>query len=164
MGFFRRKSPTDQPRPDVYEGLRKQVLNLTPDQLGDAFAGAPILAMLMETGYPQAVATLIAVADGTTSLYFSTGGGIIGAGTHAAVADANARWLEAGVAVLLQLPIVTDPPLPAEGMTQFVAVTRTGLRGAVAPEDELGEGRHGLSPFFLVAQDVITQIRRTQGG
>ena len=118
----------------------------------------------METGYPQAVATLVGVADGTTSLYFSNGGGIIGAGNHAAVADANARWLEAGVAVLQQLSTVTDPPLPAEGMTQFVAVTRTGLRGDGAPEDELGEGQHWLSPLFFAAQDVITQIRLAEGG
>jgi hypothetical protein len=46
---------------------------------------APILALLMETGYPEAVATLVAVADGTSSLYFSNGGGFIGVGTPAGV-------------------------------------------------------------------------------
>jgi hypothetical protein len=38
------------------------------------------------------------------------------------------------------------------------------LRGAIAPEDDLGNRRHELSPFFFAAQDVITQIRLTQGG
>jgi hypothetical protein len=118
----------------------------------------------METGYPEAVATLVAVVDGTSSLYFSNGGGLIGAGTHAPVAEANRRWLEKGREFLPQLSAITDPPLPAEGLTQFVAVTPEGLRGAVAPEEELGQGRHGLSPLFYGGQDVITQIRLTEGG
>jgi hypothetical protein len=164
MRFFGRRRGSGPPQEDVYRGLRQQVLGLTPDQLGDAFAAAPILALLMETGYPEAVATLVGVADGTSSLYFSNGGGFIGAGTHAAVAEANRRWLETGHTFLPKLSTVTDPPLPDEGTTQFVAVTPEGLRGAVAAEDDLGEGRHALSAFFSAGQDVITQIRLTQGG
>jgi hypothetical protein len=49
-------------------------------------------------------------------------------------------------------------------MTHFVAVLPEGLRGARARENELGDGRHRLSPFFYAAHDVITQIRLTQGG
>jgi hypothetical protein len=162
MGLFRRKRESE-PVAEVYAGLRQQVLSLTPDQLGEELADEPILALLMETGYPEAVATLVGVADGTTSLYFSNGGGFIGAGTHANVAEANRRWHELGRSVLPQLGVIADPPLPAEDMTQFVAVTAEGLRGAVAPQEELGEGRHELSPFFYAGQDVITQIRLSQG-
>jgi hypothetical protein len=164
--FFGRKRDTgQQPSAEVYVGLRQQLLNLTPDQLGDgAFAEAPIIALLMETGYRQAVATLVAVVDGTSSLYFSSGGGFIGAGTHAAVAEASRRWLETGRNFLPELPVITDPLLPTEGVTQFVAVTREGLRGTVEAEEELGGRRHRLSPLFYAGQDVITQIRLTQGG
>ena len=162
--FGRKRGREQQPPAEVYQGLRQQALRLTPDQLGGAFGDAPILALLMDTGYPEAVATLVGVVDGTASLYFSNGGGFIGAGTHANVAEANRRWLEAGIASLPELSVVTDPPLPAEGMTQFVAVTPDGLRGSVAPEAELGEGRHRLSPFFHAGHDVITQIRLAQGG
>jgi hypothetical protein len=162
VGLFRRKRERE-PVADVYAGLRQQVLNLTPDQLAEELADEPILALVMETGYPEAVATLVGVADGTTSLYFSNGGGFIGAGTHASVAEANRRWHELGRAVLPQLALIADPPLPGDGMTQFVAVTPEGLRGTVAREEELGEGRHELSPFFYTAQDVITKIRLSQG-
>ena len=159
-----RKRRDGQPPADVYTGLRKQIFALTPKQLGDASAGAPILALVMETGYDEAVATLVGVVDGTTSLYFSNGGGIIGAGAHAAVAEATRRWLEAGRTFLPALAEVADAPLPGRGMTQFVAVTPQGLRGAIATEDDLGNNRHALSPFFYAAQDVITQIRLTQAG
>ena len=150
---------------DVYVRLRQQLLQLTPDQLGDGtFADAPILALLMETGYPEAVATLVAVVDGSSSLYFSNGGGFIGAGSHPAVAEASRRWLETGEEFLSELSVIADPPLPAQGMTQFVAVTPRGLCGAIGVEEELGEDGHTLSPLFYAGQDVITQIRLTQGG
>jgi hypothetical protein len=147
---------------EVYTDLRRQVLEVTPEQIG--IGGAPIVALLMETGYPEAVATLVAVADGTTSLYFSNGGGIIGAGAHETVAAANHRWLETAAEFLPQLAAVVEPPPPAEGMTQFVAVTRGGLRGETAPETQLGEGAHPLAPLFHAGQDVITQIRLVEGG
>jgi hypothetical protein len=165
MPLFGRKRDSEQPPPaEVYMGLRQQVLGLTPDQLGDEFAEAPILALLMETGYPEAVATLVAVVDGTSSLYFSNGGGLIGAGEHEAVAEANRRWLETAREFLPQLPAIMDTPLPADGRTQLVAVTPDGLRGVVAPEEELGEGEHGLSPLFYGGRDLITQIRLVESG
>ncbi len=121
---------------------------------------APLLALLMETGYPEGVATLVGVVDGSASLYFSNGGGVIGAGHHAEVARATRRWLESATDILERLAAWDDDPrLPGEGLTQFVAVTPDGLRGAVAPEEELGEERHELSPLFHAGHDVITQIR-----
>src|SRR5256714_12731142 len=148
MGLFGRKRGGDQPQPEVYEGLRKQVLHLTAAQLGEKFAEAPILALLMETGYPQAVATLVGVVDGTSSLYFSNGGGIIGAGTHKTVADANARWLESGVAVLPRLSVVTDTPLPDVGLEQFVPGTPQGLLGSSAAGKLIGLGPVDLLTVF----------------
>ena len=164
MPLFGRKRGRDKQTPaEVYVALRQQVLGLKPDQLGEEAVAEPILALLMETGYPEAVATLVAVADGTSSLYFSNGGGLIGAGEHEAVAEANRRWLETARSFLPQLPTIADPPVPAQGMTQFVAVTPEGLRGIVAPEEELGEGGHSLSELFYGGQDVITQIRLVEG-
>jgi hypothetical protein len=52
---------------------------------------------------------------------------------------------------------------PADGMTQFLTVTPTALRGLAVPEAELGEGRHSLTPLFYAGQDVITQIRLAEG-
>lgn len=77
--WFRRRKRTANP---VLE-LRRRLLAARAAELG-LVAGAPTEAwgVLMETAYPDAVVTLVALADGTTSLYFSNGGGIIGAGAH----------------------------------------------------------------------------------
>ncbi len=161
--FFRREQRDEQGESspeEVYAELRSQVLHLTSADLGDEAQRAPLLALLMETGYPEGVATLVGVADGSTSLYFSNGGGVIGAGEHAHVAMATRRWLETGADVLEMLAASDEnPPPPSEGLTQFVAVTPEGLRVAAAPENDLGEGRHELSPLFHAGHGVVTRIR-----
>jgi hypothetical protein len=146
---------------EVYVGLRRQALAVTRQQLDpEAASDGEVLALLLETGYPEAVATLVGLADGTTSMYFSNGGGMIGAGQHEDVAAATRRWLELGEQSLEQLPsAVGDVLLPDEGMTQLVAVTESGLRAARAPERELGGGGHPLSALFYAAHEVITAIR-----
>jgi hypothetical protein len=80
---------------EVYQGLRAQILGLDPASAG--LAQGPehqvLWGALMETGYPRGTATLMALADGTTSLYLSTGGGVIGGGFHDAVATAARSFL-----------------------------------------------------------------------
>ena len=100
MRFGRKRGDEERgSNADAYFGLRRQVLDLTPDQLGIA-SDTPVIALLMETGYPEAVATLVGVIDGSTSLYFSNGGGVIGAGAHPEVAAATERWLDMSLDLL----------------------------------------------------------------
>ena len=151
---------------DVYLGLRGQALALTRELLDPETASdGPVLALLLETGYPEAVATLVGLADGTTSMYFSNGGGMIGAGQHPDVAAATQRWLELAEQALDDLPETTgEVEPPDEGTTQLVAVTESGLRAARAPEEDLGGGGHSLSPLFYAGHDVITAIRVVDEG
>jgi len=48
-------------------------------------------------------ATLIAMSEGTTSLYLSTGGGVIGAGQHPSVGAANRELRQTAQATLPSL-------------------------------------------------------------
>ena len=104
-------------------------------------------------------ATLVVIADGTTSLYTSTGGGIIGAGAHAAVAQAGQAWLSALEGHLELLPRTDRPGLPAAGHVVIRALTFGGERAVEAPEADLGHGRDPASPLFHAAHAVITEMR-----
>jgi len=78
MLFGRKKS-----RPaEIARGMREQALSLTAADLNlqPIEARPHVWGAIMELGYARAVASLCAFADGTVSLYISTGGGIIGAG------------------------------------------------------------------------------------
>jgi len=95
MGFIRKLFGGSRPNEaEVYHGLRGQALSVTTAQLGlEPDPKAPIHAVLMETGYPDAVATFACLGDGTVSLYLSNGGGVIGAGQHENVRSACLEML-----------------------------------------------------------------------
>lgn len=145
---------------DVYTGLRQQLLLTDPRTIGlSPSASNRIWAVLMETGYPEAVVTLATVGDGTVSLYFSNGGGIIGVGQHEEACKAGLKLISAAQAVLGSTRRTDKFPLPYNGQTQFYFLTFDGVYTADAREKDLGNNRHQLSPLFYKAQDVITQAR-----
>lgn len=143
---------------EIYRGLRGQVLGLPAVEVAGLPEERQLLAAVMDMALPEAVATLVGIADGSTSLYFSTGGGVIGAGQREQVRAATERWLDACIPAADQFVPVVDPPLPEPGTVQFVLVTRVGVAHAVAREDALGP-EHPLWPVYAAAQEVITQVR-----
>jgi hypothetical protein len=145
----------------VYQGLRAQILGLDPATAGlrQGSEDRVVWGSLMETGYPRGTATLIALADGTTSLYLSGGGGIIGGGSHEAVATATKEYL-AELEMHLQM-LAADPAdnHPAPGQVIIRALTFTGRMSTQAPEKDLSQGRHPLWPVFHAAHRVINELR-----
>lgn len=145
---------------DTYNGLREQVLRLDPKTIGlNESSSNRIWAILMETGYPEAVATLVTVADGTVSLYFSNGGAIIGVGQHDEPRKAGNDLLKASPQFLQHAKPTKEFPLPEIGHTRFYFMTFDGAYTVDSVEDDLGKNRSPLSPLFYKAQDVITQAR-----
>ena len=141
---------------DIYRDLRRQVLGLAPQS---ATAPPTTLAVLMETGYPEAVATLVAVSDGSVSLYFSNGGGIIGAGEHAPVRSVAAKFLAAAAVYVPQASLAQQFPLPSRGRVRFYLVTSQGTYTAEAAEDDLGYERHPFAPLFHQGHELIAAVR-----
>ena len=143
--------------------LRDMILRNPPDELGFAPGkDTELYGVLMETGYDSAIATIVSLADGTTSMYFSSGGGTIGAGEHERVANATRAFVAAAADFLSYAEPTTDFPSPALGEVRFQFLTFGGGLTAAAPEDDLGNQRDALSPLFYAGQDVITEIRLVQ--
>lgn len=157
-----RKGPGDSPH-EIFLGLRGQLLEVDPAELqvGPSVSLPRVWAVLMEMGLDTGTASLVVVADGTTSLYLSTGGGVIGAGEHESVRHAAKAFLEATEAHLDHLQQASQALLPETGAIRFHARTFDSLRSAEAPERELAEGRNELTPLFYAAHDVLTQVRLT---
>lgn len=147
---------------DIFNKLRSQALNVTADQLRiKSNDPKKLLGILMETGYENAVATLVTIADGTVSLYFSNGGGIIGVGEHEGPRKACNDFLSFAPPYLEKANITKAYPLPSAGKTRFYFITIGGVYSVEFDERELRKNRHPLFPLFEKAQDVITQARIT---
>ena len=133
--------------------LAGQVVNCSGESAADAAAA---LGRPDGNGISQRRRDPAALADGTTSLYVSTGSGIIGGGFHQAVADANRAFLTCLAEHLTELrPDTDDAALPGTSRV----MTYQDRLAAEAAEDDLGHGRHSLSPVFHAGHQVITQLR-----
>ena len=116
--------------------------------------------IIMETGYDRGIITFAAMSDSSISIYFSWGGGMIGAGSHDRPAAA-ARNLAIGVARSMDLFHKTsDTQAPKVGETQFFVLVDKDVLTASAKEQELQSGKHKLSPVFQAAQIVMSEVRK----
>ena len=160
--WFRKKKSDPA---DVSRSLREQAFSVTADEIGATPTAERrhVWAVVMETGYPEAVASLVAFADGTTSMYFTSGGGIIGAGDHDHVRAVSQRFLDEAEAHIAKFSPTTQHPLPAQGRVRFYVRTFSGLLTAEADEEDLGYERHELSPVFHMGHAVISELREIEG-
>lgn len=148
---------------DAYQGLRSIALGLDREAIqlpeGERWRGALVAAM--ELGLSEATATIVAIADGTVSMYLSNGGGVLGAGEHAAVRGAadQFRTVVAENRNLLEQTGVFLPP--SVGEVRFHARVGDDRLTGSAPESALRTGRHPLAPLYAAGQDVLTEIRLT---
>jgi hypothetical protein len=142
--------------------LRSMVLALSAADLGLTRANYPhrVWGMLMETTMQGGHYTLVALADGSTSLYYSTGGGVIGASTWPAVKDASQSFLDQGNHTLDSSAPATSLEPPPPGRTRFFFLTFDGVQVGTAPEAALTRKNHKLAALFRAGNDVITAIRK----
>ena len=152
--------PTKQPV-DIYLGLRQQALSISRTALGfpPPPQDAPAWGLLMETGYPNGTATLLSLSDGSASLYFSGGGGVIGGQGHEAVRKAASAFVFLAGSMHDKMSRTDKFPLPQTGRTIFYVFTDNGTLTADAIESELGGGLHSLSALFHAGHAVITELR-----
>ena len=143
---------------EIYSSMREQVLKLSDKDIAE-LKGKPVWAVLMETGHDGAAVTVVAVAEGTASLYFSNGGGIIGLGEHANVRPAALSLVKGAEPQLKHMKKAEKFPVPKPGETFFYVVTPKGVFTYSAKEDDLGNKRDKLFPLFYEGHELITQMR-----
>jgi hypothetical protein len=145
----------------TYLQLRDRIFRLEPGELGltPSTAAPHVWAVLVETGYVVGTATLVSLADGTTSLYYSTGGGMLGSGEYAPVAEASKALVSLAENYLSEMAPDKKFPLPAVGQVRFSCLTYSGICATEAAEEILKSGDHPLSPLFVLAHKILDQLR-----
>jgi len=147
-----------------YEGLRNKLLTASADELGipPSEELPDVWAALTDLGMEHGTATIATVADGSTSMYTSSGGGIIGAGMRPPIAEATREFLATMQRSLDRLPPAETAPLPPEGSVAFVALTRGGIRRVQIAIEGIDEEEDGpLYALWAGINGVITLMRLT---
>jgi len=155
------------PENEVFLGLRSRALNVTAAALGlESDRQAPIYGVIMETGYPEAVATLVCLGDGTVSLYLSTGGGVIGGGQHESVREAGFEMLSitnryAQEFISACTPVSTFG-LPGTGDVFFYLLANGAVHRTKCREDALAAQSDPFSALFNNCHAVLSEVRKVE--
>jgi hypothetical protein len=163
--FGRKQKPAPEPAPEsIYKELRDGIFTTSPDEVGIIRSrdNPNVWRVVMETGFPEGVATLFSLVDGTTNLYLEGGGGLIGGGGHEIVAKATKALVLDAEKYYGSLTQTTSFPLPAVDNVRFFILTYSGVYTTEAPEADLGEERHHLAPLFYKCHEVITEFRESE--
>jgi hypothetical protein len=161
--LFGGKKPV-APNPEaVYTDLRDKALGLTPETVG--VTGDAVYAVILDMGFGEGTtATIFAAADGTASMYTSTGGGVIGAGQRHSVASVSkALVAEAERSRSLLSPGWDDTPL-GDGEVRLIALAAPEALAASGSGDSWIADGSPMQPLFAAANDLIYQIRTASAG
>jgi hypothetical protein len=145
-----------------YLDLRARTFELAAEKQGQV--GDGLVAATMEFWISNAPVTLLTVHDGTTSLYFGSGGGIIGAGQHASVQAAAGEFLDHIAEVSSSFRETDATPYPAAGRARFYAIRPGRFLTAEASEAELRQGTHSLARAYALGHQIITAVRLVSPG
>ena len=148
--------------PNLYLELREKALKSVRSDTGEHdHAQYPVFGVLMDIHVENGSATVVSFADGTASIYVSSGGGIIGGGEDQTVREQAQRFVKATGLIVQALKPVTKYPLPPAGRVRFYALTDEGVVAGEANEDALEERKSPAWPLYSLGHSVITQIRLT---
>ena len=156
--------------PAAFSGLRSVFFATRPENITfppvgssvspDSGRSEKIYGAAFEIGFPPGTVSVVALADGTASLYLETGGGIIGAGRHESVHRQAIAFVDrARELEHLGEPVTGPPPLPENRQVRFHWLGEDGVRSAAASELELSAGTHPLGAFYATGQNLLEQIR-----
>lgn len=161
FGRRKRAAKADPSPADTYYGLRGRALESVGRGWIVATPAHPrVCGVVIDVPASGGFATVVALADNTTSLYTSVGGGSIGAGEHQPVADANHRLLATIDEYLLGFSIGGDDTLPPAGFVRYHVLGPANRSTADIPEDCFwGRADHPLMPVIVATQDLISTMR-----
>jgi len=134
--------------------LTREALSSLPPKPG------AVRGVVMDWNLGGGIATLVAIDDGTVSLFMGEGGGVIGAGSKPAVASAARRFISEADRARYDFGATTSGAIPGRDSVKFYVLTDTAT--LVAPT--IGAATNGssaaLGPLNEAAQALIAEIRK----
>ena len=140
--------------------LRDELLHSTAQQVGVTPVRG-VWGVLMERGYAKGTATIIALADGTASMYLSTGGSVVGGKAYPPAHAAALKLCEQAAEFSKETVSAQDFPLPAKGRVRFYVLTTDGVRvaeGDILPHATDG-GHEPLAPLLAAGDAVLEGLK-----
>lgn len=146
-------------------GLRRTILSKSAADLGfESDAEFPtIWGVVVDFSIGEAIATVVALRDGTASLYTTGNFGMIGGERFLSVRHAAITCVKESAQILSEhagaFERVDTFAYPEEGRMNFHLLGYDGVERASVSEEEVYNRAHLLTPIFAYAQGVLTELR-----
>lgn len=143
--------------------LRLMILGANPVELGFSTSAAfpRVFGAVMDWPVGDQIATVVALSDGTASLYTTSTFGIIGGQAHESVRAAGKRFIVTAERHVDQAAVAVSYPYPRADQVKFYLLCYDGVRVVTADLARTQDGASREGPLFLAAQEVLTELRRT---
>jgi hypothetical protein len=153
-----------KPPEEVFAGLRKDALATSPMNVGMAgqIQDDDPYGLLMEMSIANSVVTLACFGSGDASVFYQSGGGMVGGISHEPVRKAAKEFVAMGKGVLPRMKKTSDYPLPGPESVRFYVLTPKGAFTTETSRQSLSESQNALSALFYSGQEVVSQMRQVQ--
>ncbi len=163
----RRPSATEDrtPSPTIAASSALRDAVLTRQLLADLKPTSPgaVRGVVMDWNLGDGLATLVAIDDGSVSLYLDPGGGTIGAGVHPNVARAADAFRHAGEAQRAAFRERSTFPIPGPDSATFYLLTDSATlsSGPISVHDLL-QSANPLAALGNAAQALFAEVRQAK--
>lgn len=151
-----------KPKENQYRELRNLALQTRPKDLGLSFQSPKktVFGIVMDWDVQNGTASVISFITGDASIYFSSGGGIIGGGTHDNVKAKAIEFVEKAQLLIDKTSMTNLTPLPADNNVIFYMITNKGIYSIQEDLDNISNHSSVWIDLFLTGNEVITELRK----
>jgi len=147
--------------PAIEDGkaMRDKLLHASPQQVG-VTPMRGVWGVLMERGYAKGVATFVALADGTASMYLSSGAGAVRGKAYAPARTAAMNLCAQAADALRETTPTHEFPAPAKGRVRFYVLAAEGVRVAESDYPAHSDGdRDPLGPLLAAGDALVDGLK-----
>lgn len=145
--------------------LRAGVLAIEPEDIGLTRSACPrVWGVMMELGEAEVVVSLVALLDGSVSIYLSDGNGVLGCGLHPDVRLAAAKMLNIAAQTVDAGEPVASYPMPGDGHVRFYLLTDGGVVMIDGDRQQLNDGEFELAELYYAGHSVIDIVELLGAG
>jgi hypothetical protein len=158
MGKMNAMSSAPKPNPAAYPMMRSHALKLRLPNVADGDLHVVTMDWRVLDG--EATITALAAADGTGSIYLSSGGGFIGgAKRFPRIREAALLAIHVATGLLSRFEFTEKTEIPPVGEIYFYVTTNAGIRLAIAKETDLNDGTDPLLALHVTMRQIVTFYR-----
>lgn len=146
---------------DTGKGLRLMALTTSTEKLGFTPEKdyPKVYGVITDWNLGDQTASILAMKDGTASLYTTSTFGIIGGHGHDTVRKAARECVKTAEQYYEKSSTVSNYPYPKHGKINFFLLTHDGVRLCTGDQDGINNGKDQTMPLFAAAQNVLTALR-----